>query len=81
MQNYVNDKYQHISKKIEVSDKPKGKLIIQCDEMWSFVGSKDEKYWIWLAMDVSTREIVGAYVGDRSQNGAQALWDSLPPVS
>ena len=48
--------------------------------MWSFVGNKDEKYWIWLAIDASTREIVGANIGDRSQTGAQALWDSLPPV-
>ncbi len=63
-----------------MSDKPKGKLIIQCDEMWSFVGNKDKKYWIWLALDMSTREIVSAHIGDRSQDGAQTLWDSLPPV-
>ncbi len=80
LQNYVNDKYENISKEVEISDKPKGKLIIQCDEMWFFVGNKDEKYWVWLTLDMSTREIVGAHIGDRSQGGAQALWDSLPPV-
>ena len=31
--------------------------------MWSFVGAKSNKQWIWLAMDVETREIVGAYIG------------------
>lgn len=31
-------------------------------------------------MDVNTREIVGAYIGDRSEAGAQGLWDSLPAV-
>ena len=33
-----------------------------------------------MTTDMSTREIVGAHIGDRSEKGAQALWDSLPPV-
>jgi insertion element IS1 protein InsB len=48
--------------------------------MWSFVGSKGNKQWIWLALDVETREIVAAYVGSRSREGAQGLWDALPAV-
>lgn len=48
--------------------------------MWSFVGNKNNKQWIWLALDMDTREIIGVYVGSRDQNGAQGLWDSLPPV-
>lgn len=48
--------------------------------MWSFVGNKGNKQWIWLAIDVNSREIVGVYVGKRDQQGAQGLWDSLPPV-
>lgn len=48
--------------------------------MWSFVSSKANKVWIWLAIDTSTREIVGVYVGNRSRQGAQGLWQSLPAV-
>lgn len=48
--------------------------------MWSFVVNKDQKQWVWLALDVDTKEIVGVYIGDRSQKSAQGLWDSLPPV-
>lgn len=48
--------------------------------MWSFVGNKQQQQWIWLALDVSTGEVVGVFVGDRSQTGVQGLWDSLPPV-
>lgn len=48
--------------------------------MWSFVGSKNNKVWIWLAIDADSREIVGVYVGDRSRRSAQRLWQSLPPV-
>jgi insertion element IS1 protein InsB len=44
------------------------------------VSNKTNKQWIWLALDVTTREIVGVYVGDRSRKGARQLWQSLPPV-
>jgi IS1 family transposase len=36
--------------------------------------------WIWLALDIETREIVGADVGKRDEAAAQKLWKSLPPV-
>ena len=48
--------------------------------MWSFVQSKDNKQWIWLAIDENTREIVGANVGNRDEEGARGLWNSLPSV-
>ena len=59
---------------------PKGKLTIECDEAWSFVGKKGNKQWIWLALDKKTREIVGVHIGDRSQESAQKLWESLPAI-
>jgi IS1 family transposase len=48
--------------------------------MWSFVGNKQDKQWVWIALDEQTREIVGVFVGDRSRASAKALWQSLPPV-
>ena len=48
--------------------------------MWSFVGNKGNKKWIWLAIDVDTKQIVGVFVGSRAREGAQGLWDSLPAV-
>lgn len=48
--------------------------------MWSFVGNKQNKQWLWFALDQQTREIVGVFVGDRSRQSAKALWHSLPPV-
>ncbi|MEO0538561.1 MAG: IS1 family transposase [Cyanobacteria bacterium P01_A01_bin.123] len=38
------------------------------------------KQWVWLALDVETREIIAAHVGHRGQGSAQKLWDSLPKV-
>lgn len=55
-------------------------MTIQCDELWSFVDNKGNKQWVWLALDVKTREIVGVFIGDRDEKAAKKLWDSLPPV-
>lgn len=58
LQEYVNGKYAAVPQTVNVSSK-KDRLTIQCDEMWSFVNDKGNKQWIWLALDVTTREIVG----------------------
>jgi IS1 family transposase len=55
-------------------------LTIQLDEMWSFVGSKENTQWLWLAIDADSRELVGVFVGNRSRQGAKGLWQSLPAV-
>ncbi|MCB1920121.1 MAG: IS1 family transposase [Candidatus Competibacteraceae bacterium] len=54
--------------------------MIQCDELGSFVGNKNNKQWAWLSIDQGAGEIVSVFIGDRSQKGAQGLWDALPPV-
>ena len=48
--------------------------------MWSFVGNKGNKQWIWLAIDVLTKEIVGVYIGQRDKDGARGLGNYLPAV-
>ena len=44
------------------------------------MGNKGHKQWVWLALDVKTREIVGVHIGDRDEVAARELWSSLPPV-
>ncbi|MFQ5584630.1 MAG: IS1 family transposase [Calditrichia bacterium] len=56
------------------------KLTIELDEMWSFVGSKENKQWIWLAIDRATKQIIGFHIGGRGEEDAKKLWASLPPV-
>jgi len=80
LQNHVNKKYGETPKIANVTHKPKGKLIIGCDEMWSCVGKKSNKIRIWPAKDRGTGEIVGFHAGNRDREGAKALWDSLPGV-
>jgi insertion element IS1 protein InsB len=53
-------------------------LEAEADEMWSFVGKKANKPWIWMAMDAKTRQIIAFHVGDRSRESAQELWAKIP---
>lgn len=80
LQDYVNNKYASIERTVKVKPKKKVRLNVECDELWSFVDGKQNKQWVWLAMDRETREIIGVYIGDRSEEGAKQLWNSLPPV-
>ncbi len=80
LQKYINNKFDNIEQEVEVEEKEKGPLRIECDEVWSFVGHKGNKVWIWLAIDRATGEIVGVYIGNRDKEGTQGLWNSLPAV-
>ena len=80
VQRYVNAQAAIVPQQVEVSAKPKKRLTVQMDELWSFVDDKGNEQWVWLALDAQTREIVGVHVGDRSAVSAQALWNSMPPV-
>ena len=53
--------------------KAKGQLILELDEIWSFVKNKRNKQWLWIALDRKTSEIVGLYIGDRSKKSASEL--------
>ena len=55
-------------------------MIIECDELWSFVGKRENKQWLWLAMERDSRRIVGLHMGDRSEDSARSLWASLPLI-
>ena len=94
LQQYVLQKYKQVDRGVQVRPKPKHRLRVQRDELWSFVDHKGEKQcgffrmndssekkpWVWLALAAQTREIVGVHIGDHSAASAQALWQSLPPV-
>jgi hypothetical protein len=80
LQKYVNSKMSHIPRCISVTDKSKGRLTLECDEMWSFILSKKNEVYVWLAIDRDTREIVGCYIGDITRKSARKLWRSLPSV-
>jgi IS1 family transposase len=52
--------------------------VIEADELWSFVGTKRERWWVWAALDKDTRQVVAMVAGDRTEATARFLWDALP---
>jgi len=66
LQEYVNQKLARTPRQVKVSEKSPGRLTIECDEMWSFVDSKKNEVYIWLAIDRDSRKLVGCFVGDRT---------------
>ena len=51
---------------------------LQADEMWSFVGCKAAKRWIWIVFDPIHRVVVAYHIGDRSDQSARALYQENP---
>ena len=80
LQDYVNQKLARTPRQLKVSGKLPGRLTIECDELWSFVNSKKNEVYIWLAIDRNSRKIVGCFVGDRTRKSARKLWVSLPEI-
>ena len=52
--------------------------VLELDELWSFVGSKAQQLWLWVALCRRTRQIVGWTLGDRGLQSAADLRASLP---
>jgi len=57
---------------------PQADDVLELDELWSFVRTKSEKCWVWIALCRRTRQVVAYYVGDRSEKSCRALWQRIP---
>jgi len=81
---YIVTVYQNLPDSLnaeEVGDYDKvciWKFEAQADEVWSFVGSKANRQWIWIALDAETKQVIAFHVGDHSEQSARKLWESMP---
>ena len=53
-------------------------VLLEADELWSYVGSKDNPQWLWLVMHSRTRQVVAMQVGPRDKKTAEKLFFKLP---
>ena len=53
-------------------------LETEADEMWSFVGRKQNNQWVWTALETQTKQVIAFYVGDHSRRSAERLWQRIP---
>lgn len=81
---YIVTVYQNLPDNLnaeEVGDYEKvciWKFEAQADEVWSFVGSKANRQWIWIALDAETKQVIAFHVGDHSEQSARKLWEKIP---
>ena len=52
--------------------------VLELDELWSFVGKRQQKRWLWVALCRRTRQIVAFVIGDRSAKTCWKLWQRIP---
>lgn len=52
--------------------------VLELDELWSFVRSKAQVRWLWIALCRRTRQIVAYVFGDRSDATCRRLWARIP---
>jgi len=57
---------------------PQADAVLELDELWSFVGKKAAKRWLWIALCRRTRQIVAFVLGDRRDATCRRLWHKLP---
>lgn len=72
--NYVLPK--HLRKSVENIDIQM--IDSELDEMWSFVGYKKNKRWIWIALCRKTRQVIAFHIGSRGREDARILWAKIP---
>lgn len=53
-------------------------LVLEMDELWSFVGNRANDQWLWLAMHSKTRQIIAFHVGKRNKASGEALMAKIP---
>jgi insertion element IS1 protein InsB len=68
----------------EIYGKERGHRIvffgIQLDEMWTFVGNKANKQWLWIALNPANRQVIAFHIGSRSGVDAQLFYDKIPDI-
>ncbi len=53
---------------------------LQLDEMWTFVGKRAAKQWLWLALNPANRQIVAVHVGGHGGEDAALFYGQIPEV-
>jgi insertion element IS1 protein InsB len=70
----------HVQLPVSPTDVVIRQLEAEADEMWSFVGKRANKQWLWIAMDAKTRQVIAFHVDDRSRKSGEQLWAKIPAV-
>jgi IS1 family transposase/transposase-like protein len=51
--------------------------IVEVDELWTYIGQKDNEYWLAYALNKETREVVDFIIGKRTKGTLKMLIDNI----
>jgi IS1 family transposase len=51
--------------------------IVEVDELWAYIGRKENEYWLAYALDKETREVIDFIIGKRTKGTLKILIDSV----
>ena len=51
---------------------------IECDEVWTFVGSKQQPCWLWLSWSFQTTQTLSFSLGARDEATGRVMWEGIP---
>nr|WP_125185394.1 IS1 family transposase [Botryobacter ruber] len=79
----MNELYREIPNDLNAQVSVQAALELCCyecesDELWSFMGCKANKKWLWVTQDRKSRQIVALHLGDRGTAGARGLCENIP---
>ena len=52
--------------------------IVEYDELWSYVGSKSNRQWLWIALCRRTKQVVAYHFGDRDKKSFLEFYLKVP---
>jgi IS1 family transposase len=63
--------------KQEVKRKPLKVKLVQLDELWTFVGNKQQKRFVFVALQANTRQVLAYQIGKRYEATVRQLYNKL----
>lgn len=69
----VIERIKYIAKSIKKSYAEVKNRIYEIDELWTFVGSKENEVWITYSIDRSTKDVIDFRVGERTRDKIQQV--------
>ena len=56
---------------------PQGRPAFEVDELWTYIGRKEDEYWLAYALDTATRQVMDFVIGKRTKATLKTLIDKL----
>jgi insertion element IS1 protein InsB len=53
---------------------------IEIDELYSFIGRKENRKWVWMAICRNTKRMLGFQIGGRGKKTLQKLYEKIKPM-